>query len=201
MEQSATRDATQGGPGPISAPEHPTSRNSMPAVVWIGSVLAFTVIFAVCFTAIKAGLAFAPPLLFGGLRALIGGAILLLVLVALRAPLLPARRYWPLVLAVAATSTTIGFGAMFLSPGRTGAGIASVLGNTQPLFALVLAAFFLGERATRGRLVALLLGLGGVTLISYPALAGADAYGISGAVLALAASAGMATGSVLVKRA
>lgn len=201
MEQSAIRDATQGGSGPISAPAHPTSRNSMPAVVWIGSVLAFTVIFAVCFTAIKTGLAFAPPLLFGGLRALIGGATLLLVLVALRAPLLPARRYWPLVLAVAATSTTIGFGAMFLSPGRTGAGIASVLGNTQPLFALVLAAFFLGERVTRGRLVALLLGLGGVTLIAYPALAGADAYGISGAVLALAASAGASTGSVLVKRA
>jgi drug/metabolite transporter (DMT)-like permease len=89
------------------------------------------------------------------------------------------------LLAIAATSTTIGFGAMFLSPRRTGAGIASVLGNTQPLFVLAFAAFFLGERVGRGKLVALLLGLAGVTLISYPALAGADAYGISGAVLAL----------------
>jgi len=40
-------------------------------------MLAFTAIYAVCFTAIKAGLADAPPLLFGGLRALIGGLILL----------------------------------------------------------------------------------------------------------------------------
>lgn len=206
MRQNITGDTTWGGrgvgPGAIPAtPGDSASHSSLPAWVWLGSVLAFTVIYAVCFVAIKTGLAFAPPLLFGGLRALIGGAALLVVLVALRAPLLPARSHWPLVLAVAATSTTIGFGAMFLSPGRTGAGIASVLGNTQPLFTLGLAAFFLGERVTRGKVAALLLGLGGVTLIAYPALAGADAYGISGAVLALAASAGTAAGSVLVKRA
>lgn len=192
------RDRSVATPAP---PEDPAARMALPAGVWIGSVLAFTILYAVCFPAIQAGLAFAPPLLFGGLRALIGGTALLLVLVALRAPLLPARRHWPVLLAIAATSTTMGFGAMFLSPGRTSAGIASVLGNTQPLFVLVLAAFFLGERVGRGKGVALLLGLTGVTLISYQALAGADADGLSGAVLALGAAGGAATGSVLVKRA
>ncbi len=206
MKQGITRDKMWGGGARGSSatpavPERPASQSSLPAWVWIGSVLAFTVIYALCFTAIKTGLPFAPPLLFGGLRALIGGAALLLVMVALRTPLLPARRYWPLLLAIAATSTTIGYGAMFLSPGRTGAGIASVLGNTQPLFVLGMAAFFLGERVSIGKVMALLLGLAGVTLISYQALAGADAYGMSGAVLALGASAGAATGSVLVKRA
>ena len=90
---------------------------------------------------------------------------------------------------------------MFLSPGRTGAGIASVLGNTQPLFAVVLAALFLGERVTRGKLIALALGLAGVTLIAYPVLAGADAYGLSGALLALGAAGGTAAGTIIVKRA
>jgi len=182
-------------------PAAPAARRALPAAIWIGSVLAFTVIYAVCFTAIKTGLAFAPPLLFAGLRTLLGGAALLVVLVAQRAPLLPSRLHWPWLPAVAVTSTTIGFGAMFLSPGRTGAGIASVLGNTQPLFILVLAACFLGERVTAGKLGALVLGLTGVTLIAYPALAGADAYGLVGAGLALASAAGTATGSVLVKRA
>jgi hypothetical protein len=68
------------------------------------------------------------------------------------------------------------------------AGIASVLGNLQALATVVLAAVFLGERLTRGKGLALALGLAGVTLIAYPALTGPDAYGVSGPVLALAVS-------------
>ena len=108
------------------------------------SVLAFTLIYAVCFVVIKAGLAYVPPLYYGGLRALIGGAALLPVLVVLREPVLPERRHCPWVLALALISYSVAFGAMFLSPTRTEAGIASVLGSTQPLFAVVLAALFLG---------------------------------------------------------
>ena len=163
-------------------------------------VLGLTAIYAVCFAAIKIGLPFMPPLRFAGLRALLGGAALLGLMAALRQPLLPPRRSWPAIVALGLTSTTIGFGAMFLSPGRTGAGIASVLGNTQPVIVPVLAAFFLGERMTRGKWIALALGMIGVTLIAAPALAGPDAYGVSGAALALAASGGLAVGSVIVKR-
>jgi drug/metabolite transporter (DMT)-like permease len=163
------------------------------------SVLAFTLIYALCYAAIKAGLAFAPPLRFGGLRSISGGLALLALAALLRTPLLPARRNWGALLALALTSTTIAFGAMFLSPGRTGAGIASVLGNMQPLFVLALAAIFLGEPITRRKLVALGFGLGGVALIAYPALVGPGAYGVAGPLLALGASAGTAAGSVIVK--
>jgi drug/metabolite transporter (DMT)-like permease len=163
-------------------------------------VLALTAIYATCFVAIKTGLPFAPPLLFAGLRALVGGLGLLGLMVVLRRPLLPLRQEWPGVLAVALSATTFGFGAMFLSPGRMGAGIASVLGNTQPLFVVVLAAVFLAEPLTRGKALTLGLGLAGVTLIASPALAGPNAYGISGTLLALAASGGLAIGSVIVKR-
>jgi len=163
-------------------------------------MLAFTAIYALCFTAIKAGLAYAPPLLFGGLRALIGGLILLGILALSRQPLIPARGAWPWILALAPTATTFTYWAMFLSPGRTGAGIASVLGNLQPALIVVLAAVFLGDRPSPRMAVALVLGLAGVTLIAAPALFGPDAYGISGALLALAASGGAAAGSVIVKR-
>jgi drug/metabolite transporter (DMT)-like permease len=89
---------------------------------------------------------------------------------------------------------------MFLSPGRTGAGIASVLGNLQPLVALVLAKVFLGERLTASRVAALILGLSGATLIAYPALAGPSRFGFAGPLLALLVSVGSALGSVLFKR-
>ncbi len=176
------------------------AQTQMTTYISSASIIAFTLIYAVCFAAIKAGLAFAPALRYGGLRAFIGGAALLGIVIAMHRPLLPARRSWPWLLALALFSTTIGFGAMFLSPGRTGAGIASVLGNMQPLFALVLAGLFLGERITRGKAVALALGLGGVTLISYPVLASSYAYGLSGVLLVLAASAGTSACSVIVKR-
>ncbi len=48
------------------------------------SVLGLTLVYAVCFVAIKEGLAFAPPLLFAGLRAIIAGAALLALAAAQR---------------------------------------------------------------------------------------------------------------------
>lgn len=156
--------------------------------------------YALCFVAIKAGLSFAPALLFAGLRALLGGIALLILLPVLHIPILPNRSLWLWIVAVGLASTTFTYGAMFLSPGRTGAGIASVLGNLQPLIVIVMATVFLGERMTRRTGAALVLGLLGVILIASPALVGPGAYGLLGAVLALAASGGAAAGSVIVKR-
>lgn len=163
-------------------------------------VLGLTAIYAVCFVAIKAGLVFAPPLRFAGLRALLAGAALLGLMAVLRRPLLPPPRSWPWIAAVALTATTIAFGAMFLSPGRTGAGIASVLGNTQPVIVPALAAIFLGERMTRGKWIALALGMAGVTLIASPSFVGPTAFGVAGPLLALATSGGLAVSTIIVKR-
>ena len=163
-------------------------------------VLGLVVIFALCFVSIKAGLRFAPPLRFAGLRLLIAGFALLSLVVIRREPVIPPRRILLPMLTLALIANTIAYGAMFMSPGRTGAGIASVLGNTQPLFTIVLAAAFLGERMTRGKSVALGFGIAGATLIAYPALVAPSTYGVSGAALALVVSAGSATGSIIVKR-
>jgi drug/metabolite transporter (DMT)-like permease len=50
---------------------------------------------------------------------------------------------------------------MFMSPGRTGAALASVLGNTGPVLMVLLAALVLHEPLTRRRLTALGLGMAG----------------------------------------
>lgn len=166
----------------------------------ISIIISLTVIYALCFAAIKAGLAFAPPLLFAGLRVLIGGVVLFILAFFLRQPLLPPRGDWAGIVALALTATTVAFGAMFLSPGRTGAGIASVLGNTQPLMVVVLAALFLGERMTASKWVTLAFGFTGVSLIAGRALGGPDAYGMAGALLALGASLGASVGNIIFKR-
>ena len=163
-------------------------------------VLGIVLIYATCFVSIKAGLQFAPPLLFGGLRALIGGTALLAVAAGSRQPLGLPRGVWWSVALLALLATTVSFGGMFLSPGRSGAGIASVLGNLQPLMVVVLAATLLGETLSSGKLLALGLGLAGVLLISSPELISPGAYGISGAAFAVASSFGTAAGSIIVKR-
>ena len=187
-------------PGGVHAPlrQQPTTRR------WVrwAAILAVNVLAAVCFVGIKIGLVYAPPLIFGGLRALIAGIVLLAVAASLRAPLLPAwRDAGPLAL-LAVTATTATYGAMFASPAQMGAGLASVLGNVQPLLVLVLGALFLGERLTRGKILALASGLVGIGMILYPALsASAGGNGAAtGSLLALGASAGAAVGSVVVKR-
>jgi drug/metabolite transporter (DMT)-like permease len=151
------------------------------------AMVMLTVIYSLCYVAIKAGLPFAPPLRFAGFRALIGGLLMVGLLLALKRPLLPRPKDWRWVVGLGITSTTIAFAAMFLSPGLAGAAIASVLGNSQPIFAVALAVPLLGERMTPGKQVALVLGTLGVILIAGPALA-------------LGASFSLAIGSVIAKR-
>lgn len=167
----------------------------------IGLTVLIAAVYAVCYSVIKTGLAFAPPLGYAGMRALLAGLALLGFLRFRRRPLLPPRRFWPVIVAIAVFGTAIAYGAMFLSPGRTGAGIASVLGNTTPLMIVVLAAAFLNEPFTRAKVAALVLALAGVSLIAYPGLAGPKAYGLVGLLLPLLSAAGSAAESVIVKRA
>ena len=162
-------------------------------------MLAITLIYSACYSLIKIGLAFVPPLLFAGMRTFLAGSLLLGLTVALGGSLLPKGVRWSELIALAFTATTLTFGAMFESPGRVGAGIASVLGNTQALVTVALAAAFLGERFTVGKTVGLVLGSLGVVLVAVPALFAAGG-GLAGSLLALTASGGAASGNVILKR-
>jgi drug/metabolite transporter (DMT)-like permease len=81
-----------------------------------------------------------------------------------------------------------------------GAGLATVMGNTQVVFVAVAAWIFFGERLTARLIVALVVALSGVVLIS--GVLGGDAYGenpIGGALLGLFTGAAYA-GFLLVQR-
>jgi drug/metabolite transporter (DMT)-like permease len=81
-----------------------------------------------------------------------------------------------------------------------GAGLATVLGNTQVVFVAVGAWLFFGERLTARLVVALLVALGGVVLIS--GIVGSGAYGdnpVGGVALGLFTGAAYA-GFLLVQR-
>lgn len=87
---------------------------------------------------------------------------------------------------------------MFHSPRHTGAGIASVLGNTGPLIVILLAAVFLHERITVVKVVALVVGMLGVTLIALPRDVVASGRSL-GVVIPLLAALSAASESIIVK--
>ena len=163
------------------------------------AVLA-ALLFAGCYAAIKAGLDYAPPVRFAALRSIAGGLALLGVLSAIGRPLMPARRLWPTIALLAVVGPFTGFGAMFHSPLHTGAGLASVIGNTGPLLIIVLAAILLDEPVTFGKLTALVLGIAGVTLIALPGALSSTGWDRQGLLLPLLAASSGASQSLIVKR-
>lgn len=162
------------------------------------ATLAYIVLVSsACYVLILQGLEAAPPLAFGGARTILGGISLLLVARFLGQPVIPATKLWKWIPWVGLSATTLTFGSMFLSPRFAGAGLASILGNAQPLFIALLAFMFLGERLTRQQLTALGCGLVGITIILLPSFSGQENLLLTGALLALTTSLSAAIGTVL----
>ncbi len=86
---------------------------------------------------------------------------------------------------------------MFLSPKFAGAGIASIIGNTQPLFIAAIGFFFLRERLSGPRALALIFGLLGVVVIVSPSIGRVDNSLLVGSAIALVTSLSAAVGTIL----
>jgi len=164
------------------------------------AVALLATVYSFCYVAIKSGLWYAPPLAFAGLRAALGGAVLLVLVGVRHGRIFLPIRLWRGVITLALIGTTFGFGAMFLAPGRTGAGISSVLGNTGSLFLVVLGVLFLGEPLDRRKVEGVLLGTVGVTLLALPAITDPSLSGLPGALIPLAAALALAGSTVVLKR-
>jgi drug/metabolite transporter (DMT)-like permease len=163
-------------------------------------MVGLTPLYAICFVAIRIGLSDAPPLAFAALRVLLAGLALLALAWWHGDRLWIPRHYWMALLLLTLTSGIIGYGTMFLSPGSAGAGVASVLGNTQPLVVIALAATFLHERLTWRKGTALVIGILGVILISTAALESTNAAGPVGALFAQASAVAFGASTVVVAR-
>lgn len=167
----------------------------------LAKIILVMLLWALCFPLITVGLSRVSPLYFAAARALLAGVALLLLATALRRPRPAGPGIWAALLAIGLTATSLGFLGMFLASQFVAPGFATVIANTQPLVAAVLAAWFLGETLGRREKAALLLGFAGVVTMTLPRLVGggdvADAAGIA---YVLAAAIGVAAGNILMKR-
>ncbi len=148
------------------------------------------------------------PLLVACLRLLPAGLVLWLVARLLGRPSRIDPGDWPALLLFALVDATLFQGLLARGLGQTGAGLGSVLIDSQPLLVALLARWLFGEAINPVGWLGLLLGLLGILCLGLPApvlrhwwLMGPDAFDghawSHGELWMLAAAAAMAVGTVL----
>ncbi len=138
-------------------------------------------------------------MVFAALRAGLSGAVLLVAARWLRRPPVSGRSIWGGIVLVGLTATSVGFFGMFYGGARVAPGLATVIANTQPLIAAVLAFWCLNEHLTARQRWGLAAGFGGIILVATPGLS-APGPQLLGMLLILVAAAGIAVSNVALKR-
>lgn len=167
-----------------------------PRVVW----LILCVIWGSTWLFIKLGLQDLPPFTFAGIRFVISSAILFAI-IKIRGIRLPtARGDWILLAVTGVLSFSINYGAVFWGEQRIASGLAAVLQATIPVFGLVIAHFYLPkERMTPLRILGVVMGVAGVTVIFSDQLTVAGPSALAGSAAVVVGAAAAAYANVLVK--
>jgi drug/metabolite transporter (DMT)-like permease len=147
------------------------------------AIVLLVVAWGTTFAAVKIGLDSVPPLLFAGLRALLGGAAMV-VLAAARGGRPRLRDTWRVYVVLTLLNVVGFFSLQTLAILELPSGLAAVLIYLQPVLVGVLAAPLLGEALTTAKVCGLLLGFTGIVVVSAGAFGGrVSALGIGYAVV------------------
>ena len=152
------------------------------------------------FAVVKVGLGYSPPLLFAGLRTLIGGlAMVLAAFLWGGSPNL--RRDWPVFLLLALFNVVLFIGFQTYAIVYLPSGSAAVLVYLQPILVGLLAWPILGETLTVAKITGLLLGFSGIVAVSAGSLSGAaGALSPLGVTLGAVSALCWALGTVFFKK-
>ena len=159
--------------------------------------IALVLAWGSTFAAVKIGLENAPPLLFGGLRSVLGG----LVMVAVAARLgrhAGVREHLSSYVVLTLLNVVGFFGLQTLAIQALPSGLAAVLIYLQPVLTGVLAGPMLGEHVGATALVGLGVGFAGIAAVGLGALDGH--VSVLGVGYALVAALVWAFGTIAVKR-
>jgi O-acetylserine/cysteine efflux transporter len=153
-------------------------------------VLAFVflvIFWSSAFSAVKIGLDYSPPVLFAGIRTLLGGTFITLVALIWGGNS-NFRRDWRIFLLLASFNATLFIGDQTFAVMSLPSGTAAVLIYLQPILVGFLAWMILGESLTVMKVVGLLLGFAGIVAVSSGGLEGGEitpagvAFGVSSAL-------------------
>lgn len=145
----------------------------------------------------KVALDYTPPILFAGMRTLIGGLLLCVALLPRRGAV-RWRQTWRVYGIAALYNGFLFYGLQTVGLRYLPEGLFTVLVYLQPVLVGLFAWLWLGESMSTGKWTGLLAGFAGVGVISAGSLSGR--ISALGVVLALGAALAWAAGTVYVKR-
>ncbi|MCB2141346.1 DMT family transporter [bacterium] len=175
--------------------------NARSHLLEIAAIIGVNLLWALCYPVLTIAVTDTPPILLALIRSLIAGATLVGLGAWLKRPLPKGKKLWLLIPAIGLTSTAMGFGGMFMAGGRISPGIATVLANTQPLLASLIAVTTLSERPSQIRLLGMGLGFLGILTTAIPDLLhNDDSAQITGVGYVMFGAVGVAAGNVLLKK-
>ena len=165
-------------------------------LVW----LILCIIWGSTWLFIKLGLENLPPITFAGIRFVIAGVILYLLIRARGIVLPDNRRDWGLLALTGVLSFSLNYGLVFWGEQYISSGLAAVLQATLPAFGLVIAHFHLpGERMTWSKIFGVVIGFLGVAVVFSNQLAIAGGKALAGSVALVLSAFFAAYSNVLVK--
>lgn len=161
------------------------------------ALLCLVIIWGISWPIYKVSAAFAPPLLFSGMRALLGGCLLALIIYK-KHHQLKWRQHWQKYCISALFNTVLFFGLHTIGLGFLPGGLFSVLVYFQPVLLGVFAWMWLGERMTLIKLAGLMIGFIGIFVVGMDGLT--THVSVIGVLLGLLTAFFWALGVVYVKR-
>jgi drug/metabolite transporter (DMT)-like permease len=173
---------------------------SLPLSVWIAFV-GISIIWGTTFLGIKIALNDFPPFMLSAIRHLLAGIIFLLIFYR-KGMQMPTRRDWLLCFVNGTLLITFGNGFVCWAETLISSGMAAVICAMTPLYVTLMSIFFFkGFRLNFIILIGLLLGIGGIVLLSLPHLEGKGGELFTGgAIMVTMANLMWALGSIFIKK-
>ncbi|MDP1828679.1 MAG: drug/metabolite exporter YedA [Archangium sp.] len=167
----------------------PTPRFVIPALA------AVYLIWGSTYLAMRVAVEGLPPFMMASTRFILTGVVLLAFLRARGAPW-PTRREWLYATPVGVLMFVLGNGTVAVAEKHLSSGVAAVVCGTMPLWVAALGRFF-GEKTSLREWLALVLGFGGVAVLSFGGELKAEPFS---AVILFIAPVSWALGSLLARR-
>lgn len=166
-----------------------------PLLVW----LVLCVIWGTTWIFIKRGLDDLPPISFAAARFTVACLILLPVILWQKIELPKGWRIWSLIFITGFLQFFFNYGLLFWGEQHISSGLAAVLQATIPAFGLILARIYVGETITGLKIVSILLGLLGISIIFREQLTLNGQMALFGSMAVVIGAFGAAYASVLTK--
>ncbi|WP_127498269.1 DMT family transporter [Paenibacillus glycanilyticus] len=147
----------------------------------------------------KYALHYMPPILFSGVRTLLGGVLLLAAAVP-RYRQLQIRQTWPIYLLSAVVNVVLYYGLQTIGIQYLPAGLFSAIVFLQPVLVGLFSWLWLGELMNGLKVIGLVLGFAGVGVISSGASGASGHISAAGILLALGSALSWALGTIYVKK-